>query len=210
MAQDYPARLELLDFLPWHTDDPGDGTDVLGVATAKVWPRILSVARRELGDKVAIEERKALTLEAWEDTLLSVAETLKRHKGKGGIRDLEGFLIGTFQHRLSRAIVREKSLTETIEFLPSSEDLAELKHARDEDWARSLDNHVLIKELLRRMDEWTRMVWMERRYGYSWRKIAKHLGMNEHQLKMRFRYNLEKLRRQIDAENGGATPPDAT
>jgi DNA-directed RNA polymerase specialized sigma24 family protein len=163
-----------------------------------------------LADKVAVEGRKALTLEAWEDTLLSVAGTLKRHRGKETIKDLEAFLVGTFQHRLSRAIVREKNLAETIEFLPSSEDLAELKHARDEDWARSLENHVLIKELLRRMDEWTRTVWMERRYGYSWKKIAKHLGMNEHQLKMRFRYNIEKLRRQIDGENGGATPPDAT
>jgi hypothetical protein len=83
---------------------------------------------------------------------------------KGAIRNLEAFLVGTFQHRLSRAIVREKNLTETIEFLPSSEDLAELKHARDEDWARRIENHGLIKELLRRMDEWTRTVWMERRY----------------------------------------------
>jgi DNA-directed RNA polymerase specialized sigma24 family protein len=210
MAHDYSARLDLIDFPPWHADDARDGTDALGEASAKVWPRILSVARRELADRVAVEERKALTLEAWEDTLLSVAETLKRHRGKETIKDLEAFLVGTFQHRLTRAIVREKNLADTIEFFPSTEELAELKHARDEDWTRSLENHVLIKELLRRMDEWTRTVWMERRYGYSWRKIAKHLGMNEHQLKMRFRYNIEKLRRQIDGENGGATPPDAT
>jgi hypothetical protein len=90
-------------------------------------------------NRVAVEERKALTLEAWEDTLLSVAETLKRHRGKEKIKDLEAFLVGTFQHRLSRAIIREKNLTETIEFLPSSEDLAELKHARDEDWATRLE-----------------------------------------------------------------------
>jgi DNA-directed RNA polymerase specialized sigma24 family protein len=210
MAQDYSARLDLLDFAPWHTDDPGDGTDALVVASAKVWPLVLSVARGELADRVAVEERKALTLEAWEDTLLSVAETLKRHRGREAIRNLEAFLVGTFQHRLSRAIVREKNLTDTIEFLPSADDLAELKYARDEDWARSIENHLLIKELLRRMDEWTRTAWMERKGGYSWKKIAKHLGMNEHQLKMRFRYNIEKLRRQIGGENGGATPPDAT
>jgi DNA-directed RNA polymerase specialized sigma24 family protein len=209
MAQDYSARLDLLDFPHWHADDPGNGTDALGVASAKVWPRILSVARRELADKVTAQERKALTLEAWEDTLLSVAETLKRHRGKERIRDLEAFLVGTFQHRLSRVIVREKNLADTIEFFPSSEELAELKYARDEDWVTSLENQLLIKELLRRMDEWTRTVWMERRYGYSWKKIAKHLGMNEHQLKMRFRYNIEKLRREIEGENGGATPPDA-
>jgi hypothetical protein len=132
MAQDYPARLDLLDFPPWQADDSGNGTEALGVASAKVWPLVLSVARRELADKVAVEERKALTLEAWEDTLLSVAETLKRHRGKEAIRSLEAFLVGTFQHGLSRAIVREKNLTDTIEFFPSSEELAELKHARDD------------------------------------------------------------------------------
>jgi len=209
MAQDYSARLDLLDFPPWQADDPGDGTDALGRASAKVWPLVLNIARRQLADTVAVEERKTLTLEAWEDTLLSVAETLKRHRGKGRIRNLEAFLVGTFQHRLSRAIVREKNLTDAIEFLPSADDLAELKHARDEDWAASLENQLLIKELLRRMDEWTRAVWMERQNGYSWKKIAKHLGMNEHQLKMRFRYNIDKLRREIEGEIGGATPPDA-
>jgi len=80
------------------------------------------------------------------------------NRGKETIKDLEGFLVGTFQHRLRRIIVREKTLAEAIEFLPSTEELAELKHARDDDWTRRLENHVLIKELLRRMDEWTRTV----------------------------------------------------
>ena len=210
MAHGYSARWDLIAPSFWHASEPDDGTDGLGEASAKVWPRVLAVARRELSEKTSAEEGKALALEAWGDTLLSVAETLRRHRGKETIKDLEGFLVGTFQHRLRRIIVREKTLAEAIEFLPSTEELAELKHARDDDWTRRLENHVLIKELLRRMDEWTRTVWMERRYGYCWRKIAKHLGMNEHQLKMRFRYNIEKLRRQIDGENGGATPPDAT
>ncbi|MFZ0962038.1 MAG: hypothetical protein WAO35_14135 [Terriglobia bacterium] len=159
-----------------------------------------------MGDKIPAGDRRALTLEAWEDTLLSVAETLKRHRGKQTINDLEGFLLGTFQHRLSRIIVREKNLTEAIEFLPSTEELAELKNARDEDWARNLENELLISELLRHMDEWTRKVWMLRRYGFSWRNIAKHLGISEQQVKMRFRYNIDKLRREIDGENKGEVP----
>jgi len=110
---------------------------------------------------------------------------------------------------LSRAIVRESNFAGTVECLPSSQDLAELRHARDEDWPTNLYRQILIKELLRRMDGWTRKVWMELKGGYSWKKIAKHLGMNEHQLKMRFRYNIEKLKREIEGENGGATPPDA-
>ncbi len=203
MPQDYSARLDLIDFPHWRTDESGDGTDPLREASAKVWPRVLGFARRELADKVGVEERKALTLEAWEDTLLSVAETLRRHRGKESIKDLEAFLVGTFQHRLSRIILREKSQTEAVDFLPSTEELAELRNARDEDWATNLENELVVKELLRRMDEWTRTVWLERRYGFSWRKIAKHLGMTTQQVKMRFRYNIEKLRREIDGENSG-------
>ncbi len=55
------------------------GTDGLGEASAKVWPRVLAVARRELSEKTSAEEGKALALEAWGDTLLSVAETLTHH-----------------------------------------------------------------------------------------------------------------------------------
>ena len=62
MAQDYSARLDLLDFPPWQADDPGDGTDALGRASAKVWPLVLNIARRQLADTVAVEERKTLTL----------------------------------------------------------------------------------------------------------------------------------------------------
>ena len=106
--------------------------------------------------------------------------------------------------------MEEKGLAERIEFLPTAEELAELKNARDEDWARDLDNDLLIKELLRRMDDWTRTVFMELRYGYSWKKIAKHLGMTVQQATMRFRYNIDKLRRQIEGENPEEKPPDAT
>ena len=103
MAQDYSARFDGLDFPQWRPDVCGDGTDALAVASAKVWSQILSVARRELGDTFSAEVRRTLTVEAWEDTLLSVAETLKRHKGKERIRNLEAYLVGIFQHRLSRA-----------------------------------------------------------------------------------------------------------
>jgi len=174
MAQDYSARFDGMDFPPWPVGDPGNGSNALGVASAKVWSKILSVARRELGDTFSAEMRRALTIEAWEETLLSVAETLKRHKGKERIRNLEAFLVGIFQHRLSRAIVREKNFAGTVECLPSSQDLAELRHARDEDWPTNLYKQILIKELLRRMDEWTRKVWIEHKAGYSWKKIAKH------------------------------------
>jgi hypothetical protein len=41
------------------------GTGGLGEASAKAWPRVLAVARRELNEKTTAEEGKALALEAW-------------------------------------------------------------------------------------------------------------------------------------------------
>ena len=40
-----------------------------------------------------------MTVESWEDALLSVSATLKRHKKTNTVQDLEAFLVGTFEHR---------------------------------------------------------------------------------------------------------------
>ncbi|MGD0221501.1 MAG: hypothetical protein ABSF71_04125, partial [Terriglobia bacterium] len=113
MAQDYSASWDLPDFPGWRGDQSNGDTDGLRTASAKVWPRISAFARKELANKVSAEERKALTLEAWGDTLVSVAETLKRHRGKDTIRDLEGFLFGTFQHRMNRLLILARFQDET-------------------------------------------------------------------------------------------------
>ncbi|MGD0130142.1 MAG: hypothetical protein ABSF46_32905 [Terriglobia bacterium] len=67
------------------------GTNGLGEASAKVWPRVLGVARGELNEKTSAEKGKALALEAWGNTLRLVAETLRRHRGTETTKDLEGF-----------------------------------------------------------------------------------------------------------------------
>ena len=56
-----------------------------------------------------------MTIESWEDALLSVSATLKRHKKMNTVQDLEAFLVGTFEHRLARAVVKEKSLSQVVE-----------------------------------------------------------------------------------------------
>jgi len=58
-----------------------------------------------------------------------------------------------------------------------------------------------LKEAVRNMDEWTRKVWAARQYGYSWKEIATQLGLTEHQVKLRFRYAIGKLRARL----GGGT-----
>ena len=75
-----------------------------------------------------------MTIESWEDALLSVSATLKRHEDSNTVQDLEGFLVGTFEHRLARAVVKEKSIKLVIEYRASEEALEGIKSARMEDW----------------------------------------------------------------------------
>jgi RNA polymerase sigma factor (sigma-70 family) len=126
--------------------------------------------------------------------LQSVSKTLRRRKGKAsGIVDLEAYLFGAFLHRFNRALKKERRRQETIALVSSTGDLAELPGARDTKSPRSLEDSIQVKEVVRNMDDWTRKVWTARQYGYSWREIAEHMGLSEHQAKLRFRYALRKL-----------------
>jgi DNA-directed RNA polymerase specialized sigma24 family protein len=204
MAQDFSAKWNFGDLPYWRAEDPeGLGHKLRDVST-KVWPRVLAVARRELANKFSAEEGKIITIESWEDALLSVSATLKRHEDSNTVQDLEGFLVGTFEHRLARAVLKEKSINQVIEYHASEEALEGLKSARMENWVPDLENDILINELLRRMDDWTKKVFLETRFGFKWSEIAKHMGMGQDQLKSRFRRRIQQLRRDIGGEDGGA------
>jgi len=207
MAQDHSANWDIPDFEWRGPDGSPSGIDGLRAASAKVWPRVLAFARKELTGKLAAGERKALTLEVWGDTLVSVAETLKRHRGKGAIRDLEGYLFGTFKHRLNRELIKEEKLSEVIESVGSTSEMERLDSVKDEDWEPNLEKDLLVQELLRRMDDWMRNVYMDLRFGFKWKDIAKRLGMTQQQVKMRFRRNFERLLREIEGENRGEEEP---
>ena len=169
-----------------HSDD-----ELIAVAS-RLWPRVQAHARKELANKNP-DESAALAAEVWESVLQSVSKTLRRRTGKAtGIVDLEAYLFGAFHHRFNRALKKERKRQETIR-LVSTGDLAELPGARDTKSPRTMEDSIQVKEVVRNMDDWTRKVWTARQYGYSWREIAEHMGLSEHQAKLRFRYALRKL-----------------
>ena len=167
--------------------------DDLITAASRLWPLIQAHARKELANKNP-DESAALAAEVWESVLQSVSKTLRRRPGKAtGIVDLEAYLFGVFHHRFNRALKKERKRQETIRLVPSTGDLAELPGARDTKSPRTMEDSIQVKEVVRNMDDWTRKVWTARQYGYSWREIAEHMGLSEHQAKLRFRYALRKL-----------------
>jgi RNA polymerase sigma factor (sigma-70 family) len=110
---------------------------------------------------------------------------------------MQAYLFGAFRHRFNRVLMKERRRQERLKLVPSSGDLELFREARDTKSARDLERGTQLKEAIQKMDEWTRKVWTARQYGYSWREIAKHLGLTEPQAKLRFRYAIGKLRARL-------------
>jgi RNA polymerase sigma factor (sigma-70 family) len=172
---------------PLHPDN-----ELISVAS-RLWPRVQAHARRALANKNS-DDSVALAAEVWEGVLQSVAKTRQWRNGKGAeILDLEAYLFGAFHHRFNRALKKERRRQETIELVPSSRDLEQFPGARDLKSARDLELSIQVKEVIQNMDDWTRRAWAAKVYGYTWKEIAEHMGLKEHQAKQRFGHALRKL-----------------
>jgi DNA-directed RNA polymerase specialized sigma24 family protein len=144
-------------------------------------------------------ERTALAADIWDQVLRSVAKTRQRNQNhRPPISNLEFYLIGVFHHRFNRFLKREQKRAETVEFVSSALDLECFEVAVDSDWAEQLERAIAVRQITDCMDGWTRKVWQARQYGFSWEEISGWLGVTEQQAKMKFQYNLEKIRQSID------------
>ena len=171
--------------------------ELLGAARG-AWPHVLAHVRAELFDKELGPERTALAADIWDQALRSVAKTRQRNKDhRPLISDLESYLIGVFHHRFNRLLRQEQRRAETIELVSSVLDLERFEAALDTEWAEQLERAIAVRQITDRMDAWTKKVWEARQYEYTWKEIASWLGMTDQQAKMKFRYNLEKIRQNI-------------
>lgn len=171
--------------------------ELLAAARA-AWPRVLAHVRGELFDKELGPERTALAADIWDRVLRSVAKTRQRNKDhRPPISDLQSYLIGVFHHRFNKLLRKEQRRAETIELVSSVLDLERFEAALDTGWAEQLERAVAVRQITDRMDAWTKKVWQARQYGYSWKQISTWLGVTEQQAKMKFQYNLEKIRQKI-------------
>jgi RNA polymerase sigma factor (sigma-70 family) len=167
-------------------------------AAREAWPHVLAHVRGQLFDKELGPERTAVAADIWDRVLRSVAKTRQRNKvHRPPISDLESYLIGVFHHRFNRILRQEQRRSETIELVSSALDLERFEVALDTEWAEQLESAIAIRQIMDRMDGWTKKVWQARQYGYSWKEISKWLGATEQQAKMKFQYSLEKIRQNI-------------
>jgi len=116
---------------------------------------------------------------------------------RGEIRDLEAYLLGTFYHRLSRALKKEERREETIHLVSSVQELDLLGAPSRAEREQDIEGAVHAREILDRMDAWSRKVWIAREYGYSWKQIGRVLGIPADNVMLRFRRRMKVLRARL-------------
>jgi len=175
--------------------DPATESE-LSKAARSAWPKALAHVR-QVQSRDPFDEDGILVAEVWESVLQSVSKTLDRMNGRRReIKDLEAYLLGSFYHRLGRALKKEERREEMIHLVSSAQEL-ELLGKTSRGVQDDLEGKVHAREILDRMDEWSRRVWIAREYGYTWKQIGDVLGAPGDSVMLRFRRRMKILRERL-------------
>ena len=189
------------------TGRSGSPDHELIAAAREAWPHVLAHARKEFHQRGLGSDSPSLAAQVWEGVLRTISKARQRNSDqRPTISDLQSYLIVAFHRRFNKALLREQKRVELIELVSSTVDLERIESARDARWIEELERAITIREITDRMDAWTKKVWEALEYGYSWKKIAGWLGMTEQQAKMKYYYNLEKIRQAVLRELKHRTP----
>jgi len=175
--------------------DPATESE-LSKAARSAWPKALAHVR-QVQARDPFDDDGILVAEVWESVLQSVSGTLDRMNGRRGeIGDLEAYLLGSFYHRLGRALKKTERREETIHLVSSAQEL-ELLDKTSRGVQDDIEGKVHAREILDRMDEWSRKVWIAREYGYTWKQIGDVLGTPGDSVMLRFRRRMKILRERL-------------
>lgn len=164
----------------------------LTTAALRVWPRAEAYAKRELYAR-GLGDETNIVRDVWEQTLQSVLKTLRRPFRLRRIQDLDSYVFGAFAHRLKRILSKQK----VIEFVPSNDELADLRSTQDWDWVENLESSLELKEIVVQMDDWMKEVAFRRSLDHSWKEIGCDLGLDETVAKKKFLRGLKKIRERL-------------
>ena len=172
--------------LSWPSLDEGY-TDEFGVirpevyrAAGELWPQAESFVNLKLHDHSA----------GWRLMLKAAAAVSRKlQEQPDQIRDLKAYLWITFKRLISDEVEKENRYRPlepeqqpTIDVSPSSE---------------TLNDQILIEELMARMDSWTRKVFELRVLGYQYDDIGQMLEMRPHHLRSKFNKEIKKLSHKL-------------
>src|SRR3954447_19869701 len=126
--------------------DPATESE-LSKAARSAWPKALAHVR-QVQSRDPFDDDGIVVAEVWESVLQSVSKTLDRMNGRRGeIKDLEAYLLGSFYHRLGRALKKEERREEMIHLVSSAQEL-ELLDKRSRVVHDDMEGKVHAQEIL--------------------------------------------------------------
>jgi len=162
--------------------------ELLAVAQ-RSWKRVLTYAHQQgLDGAVA-----AGVLERAVQTLASVMD---RHPQlRKEIKNLDDYFFWVVAHRLKRRAAKEPP----VEYVGSIDELTSLPGLSGPDWIEAFENELALKELSAHMTAETRFILDLRAEGWSWREIAKVLGVKRNTAQVKFLRGIERARKSLMA-----------
>lgn len=156
-------------------------------AAERNWARIDAYAQRHQQDSA----RTANLLEA---TLLALSRARKTNgRLMRPIRNLDNYLYSAFIRRLNRQLSKEPK----IETVGSIQDLDSLSAFRTKAAPPSIEQELLVKEVMTFLDERPREIFSLRHTGYSWRDVAGILKTTTNNAEVRFNKGLQRARNRV-------------
>lgn len=128
--------------------------------------------------------------------LKAVAEVSRVRQNDGSqIKNLRAYLYRCYKNLLLKELEKECLHQKILEGLYQS--YAPSSECAEED---EINRKILINELRRRMNEWTRTVFDFHKLGYSFEEMVPQLGAAANVIRSRYSKNIARLAREINAE----------
>lgn len=172
----------------WQSDGSGTAveTDLLDAARRN-WARVLSYARR-------YEQDSSIAADVLEAVLLAISRARRAHRRLGNpIRNLDSYMYVAFVRRLNRHVARQPK----IQFVGSLQDLDAFGGVQTRGSSPTVEDELLVRELLKYMTGHPRDMFFLRTSGYSWKEVARFLGTTANSAQVLFNKGIEKARSRI-------------
>jgi DNA-directed RNA polymerase specialized sigma24 family protein len=146
-------------------------------SAGEIWPSALKYARRR-----SVEESEA------REELLRAVATVSTQELKN-IKTLSSYLFKSYARRIQKILIRHKhyaSLESVNQELSSNLVTAE-----------AMEDHLLLAEIVARMDEEMRTIHEGLILGYTFEEIGKKLGKSSNYLRSRFSKGVKRIAREV-------------
>ena len=174
----------------WIWQSEGSGTTVetdLLDAARRNWARVLSYARRYGQDS-------SIAADILEAVLLAISRARRASRMLGNpIRNLDSYLYVAFVRRLNRHVARQPK----IQFVGSLQDLDAFSGIHTPSSPSTVEDELLVRELLQYMTGGPRDMFFLRTSGYSWKEVARFLGTTANSAQVLFNKGIGTARSRI-------------